>query len=281
MISSPPARADPLTAAIIGLAKLRSVRPPNPPLAPMMSPPSPVEKALRSMPALKALSPLPVMITTQHSSSSASSSMVDDMARLTAPLMALRASGRLMVRISTCPLRSRSTSSAMRAPFTDRPGSPRRRRPESPRSLGRANPGAGRFRPAKLCAVPAPPTDAPTPGRDRRQPAAARSLEGKGFAVGVATSGFQIEGGYNGPGQPANNWAAWERTAGRSDRAWRAISGPTPRRRWTGRRPSGAPRSASPSSGPAWSPRRDGSTMPRWTATSRSSRCARRAASSR
>jgi beta-glucosidase/6-phospho-beta-glucosidase/beta-galactosidase len=26
-----------------------------------------------------------------------------------------------------------------------------------------------------------------------------------GFRFGVATSGFQIEGGYNGPGQPANN----------------------------------------------------------------------------
>jgi len=33
-----------------------------------------------------------------------------------------------------------------------------------------------------------------------------------GFRFGVATSGFQTEGGYNGPGQPANNWAEWERT---------------------------------------------------------------------
>jgi beta-glucosidase/6-phospho-beta-glucosidase/beta-galactosidase len=31
-----------------------------------------------------------------------------------------------------------------------------------------------------------------------------------GFLTGVATAGFQIEGGYNGPGQPANNWLAWE-----------------------------------------------------------------------
>ncbi len=31
-----------------------------------------------------------------------------------------------------------------------------------------------------------------------------------GFLLGVATAGFQIEGGYNGPGQPANNWLAWE-----------------------------------------------------------------------
>ena len=32
-----------------------------------------------------------------------------------------------------------------------------------------------------------------------------------GFRFGVATAGFQIEGGYNGPGEPANNWAEWER----------------------------------------------------------------------
>lgn len=31
------------------------------------------------------------------------------------------------------------------------------------------------------------------------------------FLFGVATAGFQIEGGYNGPGEPANNWAPWER----------------------------------------------------------------------
>ncbi|MDQ4097167.1 MAG: family 1 glycosylhydrolase [Actinomycetota bacterium] len=35
-----------------------------------------------------------------------------------------------------------------------------------------------------------------------------------GFRFGVATSGFQIEGGYNGPGEPSNNWLDWER-AGR------------------------------------------------------------------
>ena len=32
-----------------------------------------------------------------------------------------------------------------------------------------------------------------------------------GFRFGVATSGFQVEGGYNGPGQPRNNWSDWER----------------------------------------------------------------------
>jgi len=32
----------------------------------------------------------------------------------------------------------------------------------------------------------------------------------EGFRFGVATAGFQIEGGYNGPGEPANNWRRWE-----------------------------------------------------------------------
>ena len=36
------------------------------------------------------------------------------------------------------------------------------------------------------------------------------SLLGDGFAVGVATSGYQVEGGYNGEGEPHNNWSAWE-----------------------------------------------------------------------
>lgn len=34
--------------------------------------------------------------------------------------------------------------------------------------------------------------------------------EGARFRVGVATAGFQIEGGYNRPNQPANNWRDWE-----------------------------------------------------------------------
>jgi beta-glucosidase/6-phospho-beta-glucosidase/beta-galactosidase len=44
------------------------------------------------------------------------------------------------------------------------------------------------------------------------------SLLGEGFAVGVATAGYQIEGGYNGDGQPANNWSGWERS-GRVERS--------------------------------------------------------------
>lgn len=45
------------------------------------------------------------------------------------------------------------------------------------------------------------------------------------FTFGVATAGFQIEGGYNGVGQPRNNWAAWEDTgraspSGRANNFW-------------------------------------------------------------
>ncbi len=44
------------------------------------------------------------------------------------------------------------------------------------------------------------------------------SLLGEGFAIGVATAGYQVEGGYNGDGEPANNWYSWER-AGRVERS--------------------------------------------------------------
>jgi beta-glucosidase/6-phospho-beta-glucosidase/beta-galactosidase len=43
-----------------------------------------------------------------------------------------------------------------------------------------------------------------------------------GFRFGVATAGFQIEGGFNGPGEPANNWVGWER-AGRVEPSGMAI----------------------------------------------------------
>jgi beta-glucosidase len=33
-----------------------------------------------------------------------------------------------------------------------------------------------------------------------------------GFQFGLATAGFQVEGGYNGPGEPANNWSRWEQS---------------------------------------------------------------------
>src|SRR5664280_2508191 len=109
-ISNPPASATPLAAAMSGFAKSRWVMPPNP-LSVMGS--SPAAKALRSIPAEKALSPAPVKTTTQTSSSLSHASSASPRAMAVARLMALRASGRLMVRISTCPRRSRSTSSAM------------------------------------------------------------------------------------------------------------------------------------------------------------------------
>ena len=74
MISKPPARASPLTAAISGLGKARRVMPPNPPEAPDTSGPSPAAKAFRSIPAEKALSPAPVSTTTHTSGSPVSRS---------------------------------------------------------------------------------------------------------------------------------------------------------------------------------------------------------------
>lgn len=39
-----------------------------------------------------------------------------------------------------------------------------------------------------------------------------RLLLPEGFSFGVATAGYQIEGGFNGPGEPCNNWQGWELT---------------------------------------------------------------------
>ena len=49
-----------------------------------------------------------------------------------------------------------------------------------------------------------------TPGRAMLYDMASSSLLPDSFLFGVATAGFQIEGGYNGPAEPANNWAPWE-----------------------------------------------------------------------
>jgi beta-glucosidase len=40
--------------------------------------------------------------------------------------------------------------------------------------------------------------------------------------AGIATAGFQVEGGYNAPGEPTNNWADWERDS-RVERSGRAL----------------------------------------------------------
>jgi beta-glucosidase len=63
---------------------------------------------------------------------------------------------------------------------------------------------------------PAKSTDGTRASRSRASKKV--SLLGDGFAVGVATAGYQIEGGYNGDGEPANNWSAWERS-GRVERS--------------------------------------------------------------
>ncbi len=47
-------------------------------------------------------------------------------------------------------------------------------------------------------------------GPAARVPAAGPGPLPDGFLFGVATAGFQVEGGFNGHGQPANNWLAWE-----------------------------------------------------------------------
>jgi len=52
-----------------------------------------------------------------------------------------------------------------------------------------------------------PPERAAVPSAGRARAA----VLPEGFRFGVATAGFQVEGGFNGPGEPANNWVRWER----------------------------------------------------------------------
>ena len=49
-----------------------------------------------------------------------------------------------------------------------------------------------------------------------------RSSMNKDFLWGVASSGYQAEGGYNGSGQPQNNWASHE-ARGRVARTGKAV----------------------------------------------------------
>jgi beta-glucosidase len=48
------------------------------------------------------------------------------------------------------------------------------------------------------------------------------ALVPEGFRFGVATAGFQIEGGFNGPGEPRNNWYGWE-SSGRVEPSGAAV----------------------------------------------------------
>ena len=92
------------------------------------------------------------------------------------------------------------------------------------------------------------------------------------FFLGVATAGFQVEGGFNGPGQPANNWLAVG-AVGRVEPSGqrRGVLGP-PR---GGPGPGGGPRvqllPARASSGPGSSRTAQAPTRPPWPGTSRSS----------
>ena len=90
------------------------------------------------------------------------------------------------------------------------------------------------------CGPPAPPSRWPkgvvgalSPNGTPTQGTSHADLSGD-FLFGVATAGFQIEGGYNGPGQPSNNWLAWEQV-GRVEPSGNAVGfweGPTSP--WTG-----------------------------------------------
>ncbi len=90
---------------------------------------------------------------------------------------------------------------------------------ESGRPTRMGHPRAALARRAML-AVVEDVADAPL----RRAPRSGREGEvlPAGFRFGVATAGFQIEGGFNGPRQPANNWVRWEH-AGRIEPSGLAV----------------------------------------------------------
>jgi beta-glucosidase/6-phospho-beta-glucosidase/beta-galactosidase len=69
---------------------------------------------------------------------------------------------------------------------------------------------------------PPTPPRARARSRARSRAAAPADVLPTGFRFGVATAGFQIEGGFNGPGEPGNNWAFWER-AGRVEPSGLAV----------------------------------------------------------
>jgi beta-glucosidase/6-phospho-beta-glucosidase/beta-galactosidase len=53
-------------------------------------------------------------------------------------------------------------------------------------------------------------------------PVGAGGILPDGFHFGVATAGFQIEGGFNGPSEPGNNWLRWEQV-GRVEPSGKAV----------------------------------------------------------
>src|SRR5580704_17767687 len=92
------------------------------------------------------------------------------------------------------------------------PATPARKAPVRERAPARAK------APAKGPAKAPAKGSAKGPAKAPAKSAEADDLLGEGFLVGVATSGFQIEGGFNGPDEPHNNWAGWE-AMGRIERS--------------------------------------------------------------
>ncbi|HXA74150.1 MAG TPA: family 1 glycosylhydrolase [Acidimicrobiales bacterium] len=92
------------------------------------------------------------------------------------------------------------------------PATPARKAPVRKRAPARAK------APAKGPAKAPAKGSAKGPAKAPAKSAEANDLLGEGFLVGVATSGFQIEGGFNGPDEPHNNWAGWE-AMGRIERS--------------------------------------------------------------
>ena len=101
-ISVPPARAGPSTAAMMGLARSRCTKPANPPLAVARPPAFPELISLRSAPAQNT-GGSPVRMPTQMESSASIWSMASSIPLATAPLTALRASGRLILTMANGP----------------------------------------------------------------------------------------------------------------------------------------------------------------------------------
>ncbi|HYH23084.1 MAG TPA: hypothetical protein VD995_31105 [Azospirillum sp.] len=122
---SPPASACPLTRATMGSVQASIVR--NSSAMKWRGSAGSVRKGvpsavgLRSPPAQKARSPAPVSTTARTSPSAMAARRAPAMPVVTASLMALRRSGRLMVIHCTDPRRSHSTTSVISPPGTLRP----------------------------------------------------------------------------------------------------------------------------------------------------------------
>ena len=125
--SQPPPRAKPLTAAIVGMGSVSSLRNTSLPFLPKASPSALVRVLISPMsaPATKAFSPLPVMTRARISSSAFTCSTSWSMSSSTWEFRALRALGRLMVATAMWPFFSNRTFVMIVPPCFDHP--PQRR----------------------------------------------------------------------------------------------------------------------------------------------------------